>query len=102
MNDNDLRRLVRNCLIEAMAGHQPGAPQLQQQQPPPMDPQYVADLDAVLTGLQSCLKGLEAAHQKAPDPVAKTVITGVHSDLFNAAAEARGFIKKLKAGRPAG
>jgi hypothetical protein len=100
MNDNDLRRLVRACLIEAMAG-QPGAPQLQQQ-PAPMDPQYVADLDAVLTSLQACLKGLEAAHQKAPDPVAKTVITGVHSDLFNAAAEARGFIKKLKAGRPAG
>jgi len=67
-----------------------------------MDPQYIADLDTVLTSLQASLKSLEAAHQKAPDPIAKTVITGVHSDLFNAAAGARGFIKKLKAGNPAG
>jgi len=30
------------------------------------------------------------------------VVAGVHSDLFNAAAQARGFLKNLKAGKPQG
>lgn len=98
MNEAAFRRLVRSILIEAIAGQQTA----HSTQPAQMDPQYIADLDAVSDGLQACLKALEQAHQKAPDPVAKVVVAGVHSDLFNAAAQARGFLKKLKAGRPQG
>lgn len=93
MKEQALRLFVRSILIEAVT---------QQATPAPLDPQYIADLDAVSDGLQTCLKALEQAHQKAPDPVAKVVVAGVHSDLFNAAAQARGFIKKLKAGKPQG
>ncbi len=92
MNDQ-LRRVVRQMLVESL---------LENNAAVQLSPEYTADLDAVLTGLQSMLKSLEAAHQRAPDPISKTIITGVHSDLFNAAAEARGFIKKLKTGRPQG
>lgn len=84
-----LRAAVRRIIVEALSENA-------------VAPEYAADLDAVLTSLQASLKALEAAHQKAPDPISKTIITGVHSDLFNAAAEARGFIKKLKSGRPQG
>ncbi len=94
--EDQLRRAVRQIIIEALTQTSVQTPSVQ------LSPEYTADLDAVLTGLQAMLRSLEAAHQKAPDPISKTIITGVHSDLFNAAAEARGFIKKLKTGRPQG
>jgi len=64
-------------------------------------PELTADLDAVLTGIQQVLKSLEAAHQKAPDPESKTIIAGVHSDVFNTAATARQYIRQVKAKTPA-
>ncbi len=63
-------------------------------------PELTADLDAVLTGIQQVLKSLEAAHQKAPDPESKTIIAGVHSDVFNTAATARQYIRQVKAKTP--
>jgi hypothetical protein len=82
-----VRRLIAEALLENVT---------------PVSPEYAKDLDAILQSLQATLKAVEAAHQKAPDPTSKVILTGVHSDLFNAAAEARGFIQKLKSGKPQG
>ena len=87
-----LNAAIRQIILEALAENAPAQ----------LSPEYTADLDAVLTNLHSTLKSLESAHQKAPDPISKTIITGVHSDLFNAIAGARGFIAKLKTGKPQG
>ena len=87
--DDRLRRVVREIILEALCENT-------------VAPEYAADLDAVEASLQASLKALEAAHQKAPDPISKTIITGVHSDIFNAIAGARGFSRKLKSGRPQG
>lgn len=59
-------------------------------------PELVADLDLVLNNIQATLKALESAHQKAADPESKTIIAGVHSDVFNTAATARQYIRQLK------
>jgi hypothetical protein len=59
-------------------------------------PELTADLDAVLNGIQAVLRSLELAHQKAPDAESKTIIAGVHSDMFNSAATARQYIRQIK------
>lgn len=80
-----LRECIRRALIETILEN--------------LNPIYLKQLDAVSDDLQACLKSLEAAHQAAPDPVSKTILMGVHSDLFNAAASARNYLTKLKTGK---
>ncbi len=75
---SELRKLINEAIIaEVSAG-----------------PELTADIDSALKDLQVVLKTIESAHGKAPDPAAKVVLMGVHSDLFNAAA----FLRKVKTG----
>ena len=57
---------------------------------------YDQDLDGVMGGLQTSLKSLEDAHPQAPDEESKATIAGLHSDLFNAQASARPYVRRLK------
>lgn len=61
---------------------------------------YDKDLDDVMAGFQTSLKSLEDAHPQAPDEESKATIAGLHSDVFNAQAQARPYIRKLKAKAP--
>ena len=58
---------------------------------------YEQDIDDVMGGLQTSLKALEDAHPQAPDDESKAIVAGLHSDLFNAQAQARPYIRTLKA-----
>jgi hypothetical protein len=53
-------------------------------------------LDAILMGLQDLNKKVEAAHGLAPGGAAKAIVTGIHSDIFNKAAEVRKYVEQLK------
>lgn len=57
---------------------------------------YEENLDNVMNGLKLSLDGLEDAHPQAPDEESKAIVAGLHSDLFNAKAQARPFLMKLK------
>jgi len=53
-------------------------------------------LDQILMDLQNTNKKVEQAHQLAPQGPAKAVVAGIHSDLFNKAAEIRKYVEQLK------
>ena len=57
---------------------------------------YEEDLDNVMNGFKLSLDGLEDAHPQAPDEESKAIVAGLHSDLYNAKAQARPFLMKLK------
>lgn len=61
-----------------------------------MEASYEEDIDGVMNGLKISLQSLEDAHPQAPDEESKAIVAGLHSDLFNAKAQARPFIQKLK------
>lgn len=58
---------------------------------------YEQDIDDMMGGLQTSLKALEDAHPQAPDDESKAIVAGLHSDLFNAQAQARPYVRTLKA-----
>ena len=53
-------------------------------------------LNDVLQDLFNTNKKIEKAHELAPQGPAKAIIAGLHSDLFNQAAEFRKYIDQLK------
>jgi len=53
-------------------------------------------LDGVLQDLYNTNKKIEKAHELAPQGPAKAIIAGLHSDLFNQAAEFRKYVEQLK------
>jgi len=58
---------------------------------------YEDILDSVLRDLYDTNKKLERAHQLAPSGPSKAIVMGLHSDLFNKAAEFRKYVAQLKA-----
>lgn len=57
---------------------------------------YRSSLDKTLDDLNASLKDLEVAHSEAPDEESKTILMGVHSDLYNQLGDVRKYIRKLK------
>ena len=58
--------------------------------------QYPGLLDQILRGLHGTDKTIEAAHEAAPSPESKTILVGLHQDLFNLISSFRTYIRKLK------
>lgn len=53
-------------------------------------------LDSIMQDLTGTGKKIEKAHELAPAGQAKAIVAGLHSDLFNKAAEFRKYIEQLK------
>lgn len=58
--------------------------------------EFTTYLDKVLQDLHDTGKKLEKAHELAPGGTAKAIVAGLHSDLFNKAAEFRQYVNQLK------
>jgi hypothetical protein len=59
-------------------------------------PDFNGILDAILMDLQNLNKKVEQAHELAPAGPAKAIVVGIHSDIFNKAAEVRKYVEQLK------
>ncbi len=59
-------------------------------------PDFSKMLDSIMMDLQTTGKKLEKAHEAAPEGTAKAIVAGLHSDLFNKAAEFRKYVEQLK------
>lgn len=59
-------------------------------------PDFNGLLDSILMDLQNLNKKVERVHQVAPQGPAKAIVAGIHSDIFNKAAEVRKYVEQLK------
>ena len=78
----EIRRAVKAALLQELGGRPATT--------------YNDFLNRTLYDMQSLLKTVERAHQLAPQGTAKAIIAGIHSDLFNQAAEIRKYVERLK------
>ena len=61
---------------------------------------FASALGDIMQALQAAEKKVEKAHEMAPAGVAKAIVAGLHSDLFNKIAEFRDHIRKLQSLSP--
>ena len=57
---------------------------------------FAGALDKFMEDLFGLNKQVEELHKVAPQGPAKAIVAGIHSDLFNKAAEIRKYVEQLK------